>query len=305
MINKIKKKLFSQQSIWSISIYDGISPINIRESDFSINPVLTAKDVSDLNARFVADPFIIQENNKWYMFFEVLDDINDIGRIGVATSDNGYKWSYNKVVLSEEFHLSYPYVFKDKDKIYMIPECGNSGYIKIYEATEFPFEWKLKKNIIKGRYWDSSILNHDNIWWIFTNKESNLHLFYSENLLENWKEHPMSPIISNNRKECRPAGRIIKYKDKIIRYSQDCSEYYGKCIRTYSIEKLNTNEYKEVNLNIDYKPSNEKGKWNKDGMHSIDLCKKNDGEWLAAMDGHYFKMENRMLRTLKCKLFSK
>ena len=34
------------------------------------NPVLTADDVTDVEAEFVADPFMFHENGTWYIFFD-------------------------------------------------------------------------------------------------------------------------------------------------------------------------------------------------------------------------------------------
>ena len=66
--NKNAKKMY-----WSIGIFEGdtirsLSPINTIR-----NPVLSAQQVTDLDAEFVADPFVLQYNGIWYMFFEVLN----------------------------------------------------------------------------------------------------------------------------------------------------------------------------------------------------------------------------------------
>jgi len=49
------------------SIFNFVSPENIS------NPVLNAQDVTDVQANEVADPFMVRENDIWYMFFEVLN----------------------------------------------------------------------------------------------------------------------------------------------------------------------------------------------------------------------------------------
>ena len=301
----LKDLLIFKDSVWSISIFKGSKVTNLKECTEIKNPVISYKDINDIRARFVADPFIIKEDNILYMFFEVLDDKYSIGRIGVATSTCGCKWEYKKIVLSEEFHLSYPYVFKHNNKIYMIPECGESGYIRLYEAEEFPYKWKFLKNIIKGRYLDPSILEYKDTLYIFANKGNNLHLFYSKDLLEGWKEHPKSPIIVDDKKVCRPGGRIIRENDKIFRYSQDISDYYGKSIKAFQIMNLSEIEYEEIGLNIEYTKSDIDGKWNKDGMHNIDALKIGNEEWLAVVDGHYFQEKSRIINKLKYLFFAK
>ena len=44
---------------WAMSMYEGTSPLGLRVPPGFTNPVLTAADVSDVDAEFVADPFIV------------------------------------------------------------------------------------------------------------------------------------------------------------------------------------------------------------------------------------------------------
>ncbi len=98
--------------IWSIGIYLGKSPFTLSSSESISNPVLTRASVSDVAAEFVADPFMVQRDGLWYMFFEVLNRDAARGQIGLAVSDDGLKWTYQQIVLTEPFHLSYPYLFE-------------------------------------------------------------------------------------------------------------------------------------------------------------------------------------------------
>ena len=305
------KKLFSKYrlAIWGISIYDAKGPFHITNKRDKKNPVLTYKDVTDCDAQFIADPFMIKYEDLWYMFFEIYDEARQTGVIGMATSADGYDWKYDKVVLEEDFHLSYPYVFEYNGKIYMMPETGQSNYIKIYEAENFPYGWKCIKNIIEGEFLDSSLFSYDDKLWILTNKLSenkrSLSLFYSHNLMDGWIEHPQSPLIENDQRSMRPAGRVVVDDNKIIRYSQDGIDYYGKLIRAYEITKLTTTEYEEKELGIIGENSNIEDSWNKDGMHTIDMHKLKDKEWISVVDGHYFKDVNVVYQKLKYAFLSK
>ncbi len=61
------------EGIWSIGIYDlNVNGRSIKLHARQGNPLLTAADIKDTPARFVADPFLIQEKDKFYLFFEVL-----------------------------------------------------------------------------------------------------------------------------------------------------------------------------------------------------------------------------------------
>src|SRR5262249_62359225 len=59
--------------VWSIGIYTGKSPFALRPPAGVVNPVLTAQHVTDVRARYVADPFMLRHESSWYMFFEVLE----------------------------------------------------------------------------------------------------------------------------------------------------------------------------------------------------------------------------------------
>src|SRR5690348_4223243 len=105
--------------IWSIGIYAGKSPLDLAPAPGVRNPVLSARDVTDIPARFVADPFMLQANGLWHMFFEVLNHGSGLGEIGLATSHDALTWQYRQIVLTEPFHLSYPYVFQWNNDFYM------------------------------------------------------------------------------------------------------------------------------------------------------------------------------------------
>ena len=74
------KKLFSKYrlAIWGISIYDAKGPFHITNKRDKKNPVLTYKDVTDCDAQFIADPFMIKYEDLWYMFFEIYDEARQI-----------------------------------------------------------------------------------------------------------------------------------------------------------------------------------------------------------------------------------
>lgn len=297
------RKLYYRKDIWSIGIFESRDLINIYENKAVKNPVLTKSDINDVKAKFLADPFIIKGKDSWYMLFEVYDEIKNKGVIGAASSVDGYNWSYDKVVLEEKFHLSYPYVFKYNSEYYMIPECGESNFIKIYKSSNFPYDWSLIGNIIEGTYWDPSIFRYEDKWWMLAaSSESNsysLHLFYSENLAFGWESHPGNPLIKNSLGFARPGGRVVVCENKLIRYSQDCTDYYGRLVRAFEINKISTSEYEETYKGVAIKDSQIKKSWNKDGMHTICMEKLNNDKWIAAVDGQYLKKYNVILSKIK------
>jgi len=234
----------TKQEKWSIGIYIGESPFNFVSPENITNPILTAKDVTDVPADFVADPFMIKDNSTWYMFFEVMNSQTHQGDIGLAISNDGLNWIYKQIVLDESFHLSYPYVFKWKNEYYMIPDSYQANSIRLYEAVDFPTQWSFVGTLIYGNYVDSSIFRYDDRWWIFveTNPEGNniLRLYYAEDLMGPWIEHPESPIIEGDANIARPGGKVLVFDGRIVRYAQDDDPTYGNQVRAFEITELTT-----------------------------------------------------------------
>ncbi len=98
------------------------APFNPSEPAGIINPVMSAADVTDRTAKFLADPFLFYENGKWYMFFQLNSQESEYAEIGLATSGDGLHWDYDKVVLSANENHSFPHVLKYKGEYYMFPE---------------------------------------------------------------------------------------------------------------------------------------------------------------------------------------
>jgi hypothetical protein len=283
---------------WSIGIYAGVSPFDLVARTGASNPVLTARDVRDVTAAFVADPFMVREGSTWYMFFEVLDARTYEGKIGLAVSQDGLRWAYERVVLSEPYHLSYPYVFKWQNQYYMVPDCRGVDSIRLYKAVRFPTDWSFVRVLVDEDYVDSSLLHHADRWWLFAANLENdtLHLFHADNLMGSWSEHPQSPIVKGNPHIARPAGRILALEpgDRIFRYAQDDEPTYGNQVRAFEITELTSTNYreKEVSPTAVIKASG-RG-WNAHGMHNIDAHPMSDGTWIACVDGNHTRLTFRL-----------
>jgi len=273
--------------MWSISIYSGQSPFTLEP--IQREPVLTKDDVTDVPAAFVADPFILRHNNAYYMFMEVMNEALQRGEIGLATSHDALTWIYKQIVISEPFHLSYPYVFEWEDVRYMIPETLGAGAITLYKAEEFPTRWSRHATLIPGRLADPSIVRHADRWWLFACSTPYLHdtlqLYYASELLGPWLEHPRSPLIQNDPRRARPAGRILKFDNKLFRFAQDCVPHYGSSVRTFEILELTPTSYAEVEIGDGPVLRASGSGWNASGMHHIDAQQQPDGNWLACVDG--------------------
>lgn len=275
------------QQHWSIGIYKGTSFEGLKSAPGITNPVLTAGSVDDIRAELVADPFMISEQGKWYMFFEVWNSRSNHGDIGLAVSEDGLSWDYSQIVLNERFHLSYPYVFRWKNEFYMVPETNEAYSVRLYRAEEFPLKWSLEKVLIYGNYVEPSVFQFDEKWWLFASELSSdvLHLFYADDLTGPWIEHPKSPVVEGNAGIARSAGRVLVRDGRVIRFAQDCSSVYGRCVRAFEIDRLSVTEYAERELPSSPVLKGSGTGWNGKGMHHIDCHYIGSDDVIACVDG--------------------
>lgn len=276
---------------FSIGILKGRATLDIANTGQLIGPVLTRAQVTDVPAAFVADPFMCRMGTRWYMFFEVLNKSGWKGEIGLATSDDGIEWEYQRIVLSENFHLSYPYVFEWDGNYYMIPESRQGGAVTLYVADQFPYGWRRVTNIVRGGdIVDASILRFDDLWWLFgasiqSSEPPQLRLFHASMLQGPWKEHRCSPVVRRRYDIVRPSGRVLVVEGRPIRFAQGLKPAYGSDVHAIRIKELSKSGYAEEYLGERPILSAGQEYWNSGGMHHIDAHHLEDGTWIACVDG--------------------
>jgi len=205
---------------------------------------------------FLADPFVIYRNGSHYCFVEDYDLIKKKGSISVYKLSPGTSCKIG-IALIEEFHLSYPYLFEFKDDLYMCPETGEKGEIRLYKCIDFPLKWVFHKTIMKDvSVADTAIFAHEDKWWMFTNLDrssvgdhsSQLHLYYGPNpLTDDWIPHEKNPVIFDSLKGRN--GGLIKDMNSIYRvYQRQGFDFYGEAFGVAKIDKLTTSEYSEKTL---------------------------------------------------------
>jgi hypothetical protein len=280
-----------KEAVWSIGIYHGDSSTSFAAVKQLDNPILTAREVCDVRATFVADPFMVRTPGGWHMFFEVMNWQTGKGEIGYAFSPDARQWEYRQLVLTEPFHLSYPYVFEWDGDYYMIPETYQAGSVRLYRAVAFPTKWQCVATLLEGPYFvDSSVCHYQGLWWLFTDtsqrmNNDTLRLFYSSTLTGQWQEHPRSPIVCGNARNARPAGRILATDGRLIRYAQSSEPHYGSDVRAFQIDELTPTTYREHQCHPAPILSGTGAGWNAAGMHHVDWHQLSANQWLACVDG--------------------
>jgi hypothetical protein len=274
---------------WAIGWFEGPSPLELGPSADVANPVLTAADITDFPAEFVADPFLLRRAGTWHMFFEAMNAESRRGVIALATSPDGRHWRYRGIVLNEPFHLSYPLVFDECGEAYMVPETLGLVEVRLYRAARFPDRWEPAATLIAGVFADPTLVRHQGRWWLFAcdapGRHDRLRLFHAPAVLGPWVEHPRSPIIAEDPTRARPAGRIIPYAGHLIRFAQNCRPVYGSSVGAARIVAMDDSAY--VEEPVDRAPilRADSGDWLPRRMHHVDAREIRPGGWVACVDG--------------------
>src|SRR5258708_5038867 len=160
-------------------------------------------EVKPTRGRFWADPFLYSYEGRTFCFVE--DFIYKTGRAHITALEIiGTKPIELGTALKQPFHLSFPFLFRYQEALYMCPEARASGQIRIYRCAEFPLKWELQTVIMENvRAADTMLFERRGKWWMLTNLDesgaedhcSELYLFSSDSPLgTNWTPHPQNPV---------------------------------------------------------------------------------------------------------------
>jgi hypothetical protein len=272
-------------------------PISLVPHKSISNPVLFDGSVNDLNADFVADPFIVYENGSFWCFFEVKEDGGGKA-ISYAKSPDGLEWSYGEEVIDGSNLLAYPHVFRHDGNWYMTPDNQSTGPsntrdFEIWKSSGFPRNWSVAEEAITDVGSDPTpfYIEEQNRWYVivgYTN-QSGIHLYYADQGYSiegrSWTEHPSSTLTGNGNIQ-GPAGRPIVYDDGIVDIPLQSDP--GGFTRLYRITNISPSSFSMSELSSS--PILNKGSsftgWKSKDMHHVDIMMDGPtGEPIAMVDG--------------------
>jgi hypothetical protein len=203
--------------------------------------------------RYRADPFPLTYGGRTYIFYEDYDWETDKGVIACVEFRDGRPLE-PRVVLDLSVHASYPYVLEHEGQIYCIPETYRAGEVALYRARAVPHDWVKDSTLIREPAIDSTVFRHDDTWWLACTihgegSESDLHLWYADELRGPWEPHPRNPVKTDPR-SARPAGPPFIHEGHLYRPAQDCSETYGGKVVISRVETLSRTEFREVLVSV-------------------------------------------------------
>lgn len=293
LIKKYSDKLYLKQ--WGIGFLKGSIADIIRNKQTNLSfEWITPEDKTISQA----DPFIFKtDDGRLNILFESVSSYNLDGKISLLVCDHPADPILEKIVLDTKAHLSYPYVFKENGKIFVFPESAFSSTLYCYEFDQVNQSFINKKEIIQLPLLDSTILKYENRYWLFATMlgetfNSDLHIFYSDNLTGPYKAHAGNPV-KKQLNGARPAGNFIEVDGQIYRPAQNCSNYYGESITINKITALTTDRFTEEEYMIIEPNKNDAFNY---GIHTINAV-----DDIIIVDGQkgYFEPVQQLSRKLK------
>jgi hypothetical protein len=240
---------------WNCAVID--APIHVVAGLSSTEDQQSALKKADwmpvVKGTFRADPFGYITNNTntidgMHIFFENYDWSREIGSIAGVDYKGGC-FSPLQSFLDARTHLSYPFVMHDSGHSYYIPENSAGRSICAYRLHSSGTSDNEAILIQKSELIDATFLRKDGLLWMFALDEVNssntdLHVYFSEDLTGPWHAHPMNPVKSDVR-SARPGGTPFWFQGRLFRPAQDCSTHYGSSAVINEVKVLTVRDYKE------------------------------------------------------------
>ena len=223
----------------------------------------------------------------FFVFTEVWNRTLNHGTIAVVELTKSFQYIRSREVLTEPFHLSYPYVFKYNNSYYMLPEAWESKQLRLYKSKCFPWSWELHSILINDiDYADPTLCIFNDMFYIILNSDplenSQTELYFSKNITGKWRKHSSLIQIRNPSRSSRSAGKLLSLGNKTYRFTQDCHKKYGMGVNVTEILEISPKSYHQNELNI---INLERPYWALSGFHHVDVFK-NKNHYFALFDGY-------------------
>lgn len=199
---------------------------------------------------YYADPFVTGKNHLLHIVCEDYDYRRARGMLSyiVAEPSTG-RIIEKKTLLSEKWHLSYPFLISLENRFYCIPESAACGKVTVYLLDELTGTLTPHSHLIEDMdAVDPTLFHYRGLWWLmFTRKQLSdtcLYAWYSTEPFSGFRPHHNNPVKTDVRSS-RPAGTPFIFNGELYRPAQDCSTRYGGAVVINRIIRLSPDEFEE------------------------------------------------------------
>lgn len=268
--NKLKfhlTEIFTAEN-WRIGVLRTRAADLISEAAFSID----GTEVDWLTAggpdQYCADGFMVKEPAGQLVVFEDYSYRSrkaSLSGVWYNERENSYSAPFN--LLSEDWHLSYPFLFRDDNQLWCIPESLQHNSVRLYRYDEASHRFVYTRTLIEGiAAADPTLVFHQHRYYLFftsgraTNTE--LQIWHSASLSLPFEPHELNPVKANIS-NARPAGPFFTVDGKLYRPAQDCARTYGGRVVINEVKLLTESEFLELPVATLNPPAGY------DGLHTI------------------------------------
>jgi hypothetical protein len=271
MLAKIKRmiKMFFYHESWDIMILKDHGSHLFPDNTLEILSKTAAQQLKK-KYTFQADPFIIEKDDKLYVFYEAFSFRNSKGTLRCRVLDR--ELTEIDDVKLEGFddlkcHLSFPFLVHIDDQLFMIPESSERKEVILFQSVEFPVRWKKVKVLISDtEVTDNVFLTiNETCYLLSTTMDNEIIIHSAENIYGQWQR--ISPALKVSNPHHRGAGAPYLVDNKMYFLTQECTpETYGKSIYIKELVTLNDTVFDEsliekINSSINHS----------DGVHTLNF----------------------------------
>lgn len=201
--------------------------------------------------RFFADPFILDViDGRLHVLAEERAYDNNKGRIVLLEIDiRTGKLKDACEVLKNGSHLSYPFIIRHENHIFIVPESGSKGSLDLYRYDPASRKACFIMTLLPHPLIDATLFSHGGYWWLMAGDlrrkcNSNLWIYRSRGLTGEYTLIDGNPFI-RDESSARPAGGIFRIGGDLFRPSQNSRKGYGSSVKLNRICELSENGYRE------------------------------------------------------------
>jgi hypothetical protein len=243
----LASRLLRRHARWSIAYLHG------RWEDAVLR---RGKVVPNPPGHFLADPFAVTGGDGTrYIFAEDYDYSEGKGSVAAYRLRPDGVPERLGIVLKEDFHLSFPFLFWHDGSLYMCPETAARRQIRLYRCVDFPMKWEHCEVLVDGiNAVDTIIFPNGGGWGMLTSVDSaggigywELHAYLSDNPLGGWvklQDEPLFMDASRGRN-----GGLLRRGSTFFRVAQRPDfDFYGRSFSIYRIDRLDADGYEETKV---------------------------------------------------------